>query len=524
MPEFSGTKDLREYLTIVWRWKLLLMVFLVAAPAAAYLIERGNPKVYRSKALVGATQTTLSPSLLGGGGSSSTTDVNAIARLVTTTPLATMAAELLKPLANPAQIVREVSASADPNTNFVTISAVDRSPKRAAAIANAFAQATLVNLKRSSDAQISGAIKGIRAQLARLGPNDPTRPGLVQLLIELRAARFAPASQNAILQPAMASGTPAGPNVRRAVELGVLIGLLLGLGAVVVAENADRRLRLPDELETMADVPLLANIPESAFSTTIDGDLAGDEPFQMLSTALLHFNRSRKHQSIVVTSPGEQDGKTTVAAGLARAAARAGLNVVLVDADLRRPQIASRLGIDADQGLGAVLAGNLTAADVLVAYPMDEPGAGELRVLPAGAPPPNPLALVRSVTMKRLMDHLEARSDLVVVDTPAALMVSDPLPLIGLATGVILVARMNRSTREKIRRLRRMVSSTNGNLLGVVATGVSSRGGYGYYSSDYYRQNGQNGKRPRRRRRSRIQAAAIDHARAEQLATPFETE
>ena len=173
---------------------------------------------------------------------------------------------------------------------------------------------------------------------------------------------------------------------------------------------------------------------------------------------------------------------------LALSAARAGLSVVLIDADLRRAQVAARLRIDGHEGLAAVLAGDRSIDDVLVQYPVDEPGAGQLMVAPVGTPAANPAALVSSPEMARVLRHLEAQSDLVVIDTPAALMVSDPLPLIELASGVILVARMNSSTREKVRRLRKIVNAAHGNLLGVVATGVASGPGYGYYASKYYAQ------------------------------------
>jgi non-specific protein-tyrosine kinase len=407
----------------------------------------------------------------------------------------------MRPPADPAQIAGEVSASGDQTTNFITISATDTSPARAAQIANAFARAITRNQQAAAVAQLNSAIAGIRAQLARVGPvtsptspNAATRAQLVQQLNQFRAARATQNSDAAILQSAVPSSTPVGPHLRRTVELALLIGLLLGLGAVVLAENADRRLRSPDDLEGMAQVPLLASIPPSAFSGKLNTGPADEEAFQMLRTALLYFNASRAHQSVVITSPGEKDGKTTVAVRLALSAARAGLRVTLIDGDLRRAQVAERLGIQTRDGLSQVLSADFALDEVLVPYAVDDPGAGQLMVAPAGAPPPNPAALVSSPELSRILRQLEAESDLVVVDTPAALMVSDPLPLIELATGVILVARMNRSTRDKMRRLKRMIDAAHGNLLGVVATGVSAGPGYGHYASKYY-SDSKNGKR-----------------------------
>src|SRR5581483_6261535 len=190
-------------------------------------------------------------------------------------------------------------------------------------------------------------------------------------------------------------GSPAGTSVRRLVELGLLIGLLLGFGAVLAAESADRRLRAPDDLENITGLPLLAVIDKSAFGAGLATTREDEEAFQMLRTALMFFNVDRPLKSVVITSAGEKEGKTTVATRLAAATAASGLKVVLVDADLRRAQVSARLGIQAKDGLGSVIAGSAALADVMVNQPVvDGPDAGELKVVPGGAPPPNPSALM----------------------------------------------------------------------------------------------------------------------------------
>ena len=118
---------------------------------------------------------------------------------------------------------------------------------------------------------------------------------------------------------------------------------------------------------------------------------------------------------------------------------------------------------------------------------------GQLSILPAGHPPPNPSALLSSPKMEQVLQALGAQSDLVIIDTPAALAVSDPVPLMRLTSGVIIVARMNQSRRQTIRRLQRIIISAHGTPLGVVATGVSPGAGYDHYRAQPYAANDRNG-------------------------------
>jgi len=522
MPEVTGTKDLRAYFGMLWRWKWLFLFFVIATPVVAYLIERGKPSVYKSSALVGVNGATVSSSLVNGSGSFSTNNITAVAELVTTTPVADIAAGLLNPPGNPGQIAGEVTATGDSITNFLTISATDRSPARAAEIANVFARAISLNLQRSAISQIDSTIKTIQTQLGHLGHTDPaTRSALEQQLSQLQTARYTQGNQAAILQAATPSGTPVGTSVRRTVELGLLIGLLLGFGAVVLIESGDRRLRTPEDLEKVTDLPLLAATESSAFSRDLTTSKEDHEAFQMLRTALLYFNVDRHLDSVVITSAGEKEGKTTVATRLALASAGAGMNVVLIDADLRRAQVSARLGINTTEGLGAVIAGTLPLTDALVDYRVDEPGAGRLRILPAGPPPPNPSALMSSQGMQRILRELESQSDLVIIDTPAALAVSDPLPLMRSVSGIVVVARMNQSTRQTIRRLKGIIESVRGNLLGVVATGTATGPGYAHYYPNYYTHNGANGSAGRHllRRRPKPQTPMSEHAPDESTVT-----
>lgn len=488
MPEFTGQTDLRSYLRVFWRWKYLFIVLVIAAPAVTYLLEHGKPSVYQSnEALVNINSETVGSSLLSGSGGFSTTNINAIARLVTTSQVAGVAGALMKPRTSGDAIVGDVSASADATTGFITISAEDNSPTGAADIANAFASALVENQQQTAVGQIKSAIKAYKAQLAHMSRSNASYAAVQQQMQQLQASLSAQSSAGTIVQKATPDYTPIGPHLRRSIELGFVIGLLLAFAVVMVAESADRRMRSPDDLASLTDLTMLAAIPPSAFSGDLQSLPEDEEVFQMLRTALTYFGDSASRiRSVMITSPGEKEGKSTVAAKLALASAKAGLDVALIDADLRRGGATAQFGIQTHRGLGAVLESRDPVDSALYEWPLEGQGHGRLRIVPAGPPPANPSALMSSDHMRTVISSLQAQSDLVIVDTPAALAVSDAVPLMHAVNGVVLVARMNHSSRETIHRLQKIIESAHGNLLGVVATGVSSGPGYEKYSQSYY--------------------------------------
>jgi capsular polysaccharide biosynthesis protein len=318
--------DFRAYLRAVWRWKWLMLAFLIVVPTISYVLEARKTRMYESSTLVQPQAVQLDPSLFGGQAVSSGSGILSIARLVNTTGVAAAAAKLMpNPPASSASLLGEVSAQPDTDTGFLTISATDADPKRSGEIANAFAQAISNNQAGEARAKIDAATSRLQKQIAGLSnsPSDVTTKqeleGQVQRLKTLRASSND--TSGAIIEKA-GPGSPVGRNTRRAVELGIVIALLLGFGAVAIAENADRRIRSPDDLESLTGLPLLSVIPSTAFDPQEDDDLRDEEAFQMLRGALMYFNVDQRLRSIVVTSPGQEDGKTTVAVRLAQSAAR----------------------------------------------------------------------------------------------------------------------------------------------------------------------------------------------------------
>ncbi len=480
-------RDLRTYLQILWRWKLLILAIVIAIPTTVYLIVSSQPKVYESSVLLQVQPSAVDTSLFSNQvpAPQSQTLLSA-ARLVTTTAVAEAAAkELGDPPSSGRALLGSVTATPDVDADFITVSARSGSSQRAADVANAFAAAVVGFRTNQAVGRLNATIGNLVEQLARIGGRTAAqreaRKQLSDQLQRLRAVRAAQGNNATIVEPATPSTVPVAPRVTRTVILSGIVALLLAFGAVVLAQAGDRKIRDPTELEELTDRPLLSAVPRGAFGAVDDGGPAGGEAFQRLRGSLTYFNIDRSIDSVLISSPAPGDGKTTVATNLAIAVARSGKDVILVDADLRRPEVASRFDITGNaSGLGGVLVGEVGLEDALIEYEIDAPG-GWLRLLPGSPPPPNPSELLASERMERLLDQLTRMSDLVIIDSTPLLTVSDSLPLIELVSGIVAVARLNQTSKDAVRRFERVVTTAGGVLLGSVVTGTSAVGLYGGY-------------------------------------------
>jgi capsular exopolysaccharide synthesis family protein len=205
----------------------------------------------------------------------------------------------------------------------------------------------------------------------------------------------------------------------------------------------------------------------------------------MLRANLRYFNVDRPTHSVLITSAAPGDGKSTVAWNLASAVASGGAKTVILEGDLRHPTIAENEGVRAVPGLSNVLAGDRTLAEVTQAVPIGQrhgtaPGR-TVDVVTAGPLPPNPHDLIESDAMRAIIRSAERTYDLVVVDTPPTSVVSDAIPLVNEVSGVIVVARLGKSTRESLGQLRHQLANLDAPVLGVVVNYFTrDLGGYGY--------------------------------------------
>jgi polysaccharide biosynthesis transport protein len=297
------------------------------------------------------------------------------------------------------------------------------------------------------------------------------------------------------LEAATLPAAPTSPVHQRDILIGVVLGLVLGMSAALIREALDARVRDSSEIERRTGAALLGSVPKERSSDRLVSMTkprsARAEAYRHVRTQLEFAGTSGLPRSIVVTSASPSEGKSSLSANLAIAAARSGRDVVLVDADLRKPSIAKYFGVKPALGLSDVLQGTVDWNGALI------PVEGErIHLLPAGQIPSFPGELVGSAQMVQLIQELEDQFDLVVIDSPPVLPVSDALIMGVNAGGVVLVARMRITRRAALIRAIEAVRKVDANLLGVVANAAMRReekaygDGYGYTYGNIRRSRG----------------------------------
>jgi receptor protein-tyrosine kinase len=481
-PSENEGPDFRDFLRLLRRRGWIVLICLLVLPPAVYLYTGSRPKVFQASTVIApkASGTSALPAQF----QPPSTNIQAVAALVQTTAVGNEAARQLG--LPPGSVNGTATATANEDTNFITITATGPTAKAAADRANAFAAALNATQNKSDQERIAQGIQTTRDQLAHASKTDPNRPQLESNLQALETLQNAQQQNVEVLQPATGAAQIA-PHPKRNAMLAIAVAALIGVGLVLLSERMDRRLRKPEDLERLTDAPFLGTIPGDAFTGTEESrDVA--EAFQTLRNSLTFLNVDNPFRSIAVTSGLKGEGKTTVALHLSMAYAKFGKRVILVDTDLRKPDLAPRFGVPGNPGLSSVLAGDATVGQALQDIPTY--GSG-LRLLPAGQIPPNPSALLGSLRMQSLIEELTADADIVILDTTPLLIVSDAFPLLDKVEGVVAVTRLNQTPRDAIRKMLQITESAGAHTAGMVATdaryGLTGYG-YGYgYGSDYGR-------------------------------------
>jgi tyrosine-protein kinase len=349
---------------------------------------------------------------------------------------------------SPQALAARVTTEAVEDTSLLTIRVTDPSPQQAQRVATAVADEFMA-LENTPDG----------------------RPAAVRV---------------SVVSPADVPLVPVSPQPVRNIALALTVGLLAGVALAAARQALDTTVKSTEQAEEITGAALLGVIPVDADEGRIPV-ITGEGPnghqaeaYRHVQTSMQFMDADRKTKVVVVTSSVPEEGKSITSCNLALSIAESGRKVLLIDADLRRPQAAGYLGVPSGAGLTSVLVGQAQLDDVIQSW-----GDTSLSVLASGPVPPNPSKLVGSNHMRQLLDELRTRFDMVIIDTPPVLPVADAIVLAAAGDGAVFVVRHGRTRRDQVAKATAALRRAEVDMLGLILNMAPRRSqdSYGYYGA-----------------------------------------
>ena len=525
--------ELRKYAALVWRWLWLIILGTVLAAGAAYVTSKRTVPVYSAGTLLmispskAQVMDTLSYQPMGDRLAATYT------QMLTGRPVLEAVIGNLGLPTTAGALASNVSVATIRDTQLIRVAVEDTNPERAAAIANeipkvfiaqnsqlqtgryADSKASLQRQIDETQASITALEDRIKAAEAAQTPDQGAldrdrrdlqalQSGYASLSSSFEDLRLEEAKQLDTLlvtEDAVPPIRPVRPKTAQNTLLAAIVGAMLALSAAYLIEYLDDVLKNPDQVKAALGLNVLGAVPvvagEGADKPAM---LAGDhspvtEAYRVLRTNLQFAAVGRPLRLLQLSSPSPSEGKSVTSANLAVALAQAGKRVILVDCDLHRPRVHHLMALPNNSGLTSAL---IDQGSDPLAVLRETPVPG-LQVLTSGPLPPNPAEILGSARMLEVLAALGAAADIVILDSPPVLAMSDAVILASQVDGVLLVLDAMATRREPARRAMASLQQVQARVVGAVLNRVSrQRSGYYYYYYSHYNDPG-DGSRPRGR-------------------------
>lgn len=523
--------DLKVYARIIWHWAWLIVLCVVLAAVSAYVTSSLSVPIYQASSTLLIDQAS-KPTVDLASINTSRSMAGTYAEMMQQKKMLTLVADRFDIEADIlAGALTDISVTPVRDTQLMRVQVEGISAELVAAVANTLPSvfieeinkvqtqkynASKTNLERQLQT-LDGQIELTQVALDGLGASRTAeeeiryaqlRDELAQYQSsyttalrsyeELRLTELQSTDSLTIVEEAENPEAPIRPRVLVNTLLAAIVGAMLALGIIFLIEYLDDRIKSPQDLYAVLDAPLLgaiARMPsigrKHKVAVNDENLIVAHQPrhpiaesYRRLRTNLRFSSVNEPLQIMLVTSAAPAEGKTTTAANLAVAVAQAGHRVVLVDADLRKPQLHKLFGLNKGPGLTDAL---LSEADT--AFFVRDTTIPNLRIVTSGSIPPNPAELLGSQPMQHLLQQLRQIADLVIVDAPPLLAVTDAQVLVNHVQGVLLVVNAGSTTRALLSNAAAALMQVEARLLGVVLNQmVRSPRSYYYYDAyaDYY--------------------------------------
>ena len=512
--DFFSILDIKSFFYMLWSWTWLILLAGLLTGAVAYVISIRTTPIYQTSARLLVSDPPAQRSL----------DTNS---MVSTQSMASTYKEMLVDWVvlqgvidrlnlnvSPSAIQNEISVNTIAGTQLLVVTVKDPNPNRATDIANTLGQVFAEHIRELQTQRYSASQAGLAKQVsdmeqqinittqalsavtdqaeklqleARLTQYRGLYSNLVTNYEQVRLAEAQTSTNVVVSQPAISPTEPVSPKTTTNVILGVLAGLLLATVIIIIVDILDDTLKNPDDIRQKFNLPILGFISIHAMEDDKPISLSQPrspvaESFRSLRTNITYSSVDKPLRRILITSTMPQEGKTTISSNLAVVFAQGEKKSILIDADLRRPRLHTFFDISNSVGLTNYLTTELMLEDVILQTPVDN-----LYFMPSGILPADAAGILNSRRMSELIQDVKQRFDLVLVDSPPILGVSDAAVLASEVDLTMIVVQHRKLPRNMLLRVKQAFENVGGTVIGVVLNNVDVRSDsqYQYYTSYY---------------------------------------
>ncbi|MBK7918643.1 MAG: polysaccharide biosynthesis tyrosine autokinase [Chloroflexi bacterium] len=529
---------LKDYFSLVWRWTWLVVLGVLVAGGAAYIVSKNTTPVYRASSRLLIDE---APGSNAGNDYSQVLFEQRLAQtyveILTTTPILEKTISALDLPFSAAALRGKITVSAPQDTQIIVISVEDTDKERTAAIANALGEVFIAenqardNLRYAEPIanwqgrmnEIADTIQGLETQINVFSEAESAEDLALRSRLEtqLNEAQIryteafnnlnqlqidqAKESSNLVpIEPATTPTAPIRPRTATNTMLAMVVGGMIAIGIIFLIEYLDDTVKSPDQIledTGLTTVGAIANIKSEAMPQRLITQLSPRDPiseaYRVVRTNLSFSAVDEGLRSILITSSSPGEGKSTTAANLAVVMAQTGKTVILVDADLRRPVQHKIFEVSNNIGLTTAVLDSESA----IKQHIQDTEIPYLRIMTSGPIPPNPAELLSSHRMAQMMQELQDAAEVVILDTPPVLTVADASILGALVSGCLLVVDTGKTKRNTLIGAAERLQHTGGNVFGAILNKLNpDRRGYGYYY--YYTAYEYNAQSKKRRTKS----------------------
>ncbi len=515
--------ELRQYVILLRKWLWLVVAAALVAGSVAYVVSKKSTPIYQASTTLMVNQAS-NPAITTAYADILTSErlAQTYASLLTSRPVLEEAARRVG-IADLADL-GSISVTPVRDTQLLRIVVEGADQQLIARVANTLPEVFIernraMQLGQVDKAKLEEEIANTEQDLAETTQklksvtDDTERTRLETSLAQFRSTYSnlvasyqqvklaeAQATNNIVVaEPAVVPEIPVRPRTRTNTLLAALVGILLAVGVAFLIEYLDDTIKTPDDisrvsgLSTLGAISRLKEVGSTRPLLSLLGSKAPEsEAYRTLRTNIQFSSVDKPVRTLLVTSSGPGEGKSTTASNLAMVLAQTGQRVVLVDTDLRRPVMHKIFGVPNNVGMTTAL---LSGDHVALEGHLQPTGADNLQLLTSGPIPPNPSELLGSHRMAHLVEVLSEQADVVIFDSPPVLAVTDAAVLGRQMDGVLLVVEAGETREQALAHSVSELQKTGANILGVALNRLDSRrGGYYYY---YYYSDEQGGQRRR---------------------------